>query len=335
MSGYAPTVGFGLSQPPIATLATMDAITLKAVQPFIADNILIPSPTLWRMTRAKGRTPKVQGGAIVTPIGFTTVPNGGPYWGGMMLTTTVPDPIQPSEQQWRNYRQPITVAYTDILANMGNASGLDYVKSIFQMASGTFVQILSQALWGVSPYNSSLDIDSIPGWVGSTTNTIAGINRSLTANAFWRPQLPLAGTSNSTALTPALAMTAYWNTVYGVDEPDYMTMNQASYAGFVNNFIPNIRYFNEFADEEAVQAGFASNFRFNKCVVMMDRWAPANNAWILNTKYLYPIFLQYDFFKVHPWIMATQQLVYTSYITSTLQLSCIQPRTQININTIQ
>lgn len=333
MSSYPSVVGFGLSQPPIQTLATMDAITLKAVQPFIADNILIPSPTLWRMTRAKGKTPKIQGGAIVTPVGFQTVPNGGPYWGGMMLTTSVPDPVQPSEQQWRNYRQPVTVAYTDILANMGNASGLDYVKSIFQMASGTFVQILSQALWGVSPFNSSLDVDNIPNWVGSTTNTIAGINRSLTSNAFWRPQAPLSQ-SGGGALTAATAMTQYWNCVYGVDEPDYFTMNQTSYAAFAGQFIPNIRYFNEFADEEAVQAGFASNFRFNKAVVIMDRWVPATTAYILNTKYLYPIFLQYDFFKVHPWIMATQQLVYTSYITTTLQISCIQPRTQGQIYNI-
>ncbi len=333
MSSYSATVGFGLSQPPIQALATMDAITLKAVQPFIADNILIPSPTLWRMTRAKGKTPKVQGGAIVTPIGFQTVPNGGPYWGGMMLTTAVPDPIQPSEQQWRNYQQPVTVAYTDILANMGNASGLDYVKSIFQMASGTFIQTLSQALWGVSPYNSSLDVDNIPNWVSSTSNTIAGINRSLSANAFWRPQTPV-NQSGGGALTGATAMSAYWQTVYGVDEPDYMTMNQTSYAAFANQFIPNIRYFNEFADEEAVQAGFASNFRFNKAVVIMDRWVPGTTAYILNTKYLYPIFLQYDFFKVHPWIMATQQLVYTSYISTTWQVTCVQPRTQVQITGI-
>ena len=333
MSGV---IGFGLHQPPVQVLQTMDSITQKGVVPYIADQVLIPCPTLWRMVKSRDKKPKFktgEGSSFVMPLMTQIVRTGGPYWGDMLLNNAVPDPIQPAEQQWRPYEQPISVPYTDIVFNLGQDTGLDFMKGIFQACAGSFLQILSQDLWNTT--QNPISVDSIPTWVSSVTNTVAGINRSVPANSFWLPQPPVAGGGSSSPLTYQLANYAYQQATYGYMQPDYLTMGPTSFAAFQSQFFANIRYFNEAPDEDALQAGFRYNFKFNNAIVLQDRYVPANQAFMLNCDHIFPVFHKGDFFNITPWIVGTNQLVFTCYITLTWQITCDQPRAQVQLYNIE
>ena len=88
----------------------------------------------------------------------------------------------------------------------------------------------------------------------------------------------------------ANADSAYWSTVFGYDEPDLMVMDNTRYANFKQAFQGNIRYTDNMQDKEALQAGFRYHFLFNNCIVLADRNTPANVAYIMNSKYIFPDF---------------------------------------------
>jgi hypothetical protein len=165
--------------------------------------------------------------------------------------------------------------------------------------------------------------------VDSTTNTIAGINRTTAANAWWRPPANVAG--GGVALSTTVAESAYQTVVYGYDEPDMLIMDNVRYAGFKNNFFTNIRFTNEFQDKEAVQMGFRYHFLWNNCIVIPDRNAPANTAHILNSRYIFPVFHEMDYFNVEPFIKPSNQRVVVSAMYLTWQLVCPSPRMNVMI----
>ena len=328
----AGVIGTGISTPPATLVQTVDAIVTKYVSPVIGDQVLLPSPTMWALVR---RGKKMAGGALVYPEFFSEETSGGAYYGAQLLNTALQDVVQPAEQQWRFYYEAVVLPYTDIILGRGGYAGVDIVRQKFQTATGSFTQKLARALWGTSPQNTSLDIDSIPTWVGSTTNTVAGINRSTAGNAFWQPPAPFS--NGGGALTAANADAAYWGsassagTVYGYDEPDLMTMPNASFTAFKQSFVGNIRYEQNIQDKEALQAGFRYHFLFNNCVVLADRNAPANEAWILNSKYLFPVFHEADYFVTDPWIKPSNQRILVSNMYLTWNLANLSPRMHAEI----
>ena len=314
-------VGTGISAPPATLVNTVQAIVQKYIAPVLGDQVLLPSPTMWALTR---RGKKMAGGALVYPEFFSEETSGGAYYGAQLLNTALQDVVQPAEQQWRFYYEAVVLPYTDIILGRGGYAGVDLVRQKFQTATGSFTQKLARALWNTSPQNTSLDIDGIQNWVGSTTNTIAGINRSTAGNAFWQPQAPLS--NGGGALTAANADQQYWNCVFGYDEPDLMVMTNTGFAGFKGQFQNNIRYEQNIQDKEALQAGFRYHFLFNNCIVLADRNAPSNTAWILNTKYVFPVFHEADYFTTDPWIKPSNQRILVSNMYLTEQLACLSPR---------
>jgi len=319
-------VGLGLASPPVQLSNTVNAISQKYIVPVLGDNVFKPSPVFWALTR-DGK--KFGAGELVFPeINQEELP-GGAYYGDQLLDTSVVDSVQPANQQWRPYRQPIVIPITDVILNRGGAGNLDIIKLKYQTASGSFLMKLSRALWHTSPQNTSLDIDDIDSWLGQTTNTIAGINRNLTANAFWQP--PANQNNTSGTLTPANAEAAYQAVVFGYDEPDLMIIVQNRYAGFKNNFTTLVRFGQGMQDEEALQVGFRNHFLFNNAIVVPDVFCLANSAYFLNSKYMFPVFHEADYFNVDPFIKPSNQRVLVSTMYLTFQLSNISPRMGIKI----
>lgn len=325
----ASVTGTGISSPPAQLTNTVQAIVTKFVAPVLGDQVLLPSPTMWALVR---RGKKMAGGALVYPEFFSEETTGGAYYGAQLLNTALQDVVQPAEQQWRFYYEAVVIPYTDIVLGRGGYAGVDIVRQKFQTAAGSFMQKLSRALWGTSPQNTALDIDNIDQWIGQTTNTIAGINRSSAGNTFWQPQANVSG--GSANLSTANADTAYWATVFGYDEPDLMVMDNTRYANFKQAFVGNIRYESNIQDKEALQAGFRYHFLFNNAIVLADRNAPANVAYIINTKYMFPTFHEADYFTIDPWVKPSNQRVLVSNIYLTWQLADLSPRMGVKITNI-
>jgi|SRR5579862_332362 len=322
-------VGTGMNTPPVQLVNTANAITEKHIQPIIGDVVFLPSPVWWGFTR-EGK--KFATGELVYPLATTEEMTGGAYYGDQLLDTAVVDSIQPANQVWKFYRQTLSLPITDIILNRGGAMGLDIVKTKFQIASASLLQKLCRALWHTAPQNTSLDVDDLVSWVQTTNNTIAGINRATAANAFWLPQANVSGGGGN--LTPTIAETAYQSTVFGYDEPDLMIMTQTQFAAFKQNFVGLERFTSNMQDQEAVQAGFRYHFLFNNCVVFADRFAPTGVAFILNTKYLWPVFHEDDYFTIDPWLKPSNQRVITSSMYVTWNVSCVGPRNQVAITSL-
>jgi hypothetical protein len=321
--------GTGISSPPAQLVNTVQALVTKFVAPVLGDQVLLPSPTLWALVR---RGKKMAGGALVYPEFFSEETTGGAYYGAQLLNTALQDVVQPAEQQWRFYYEAVVLPYTDIILGRGGYAGVDIVRQKFQTAAGSFMQKLSRSLWGSAPQNTSLDIDNIDQWIGQTTNTIAGINRSTAGNTFWQPAANVSG--GSANLSTSVADSAYWSAVYGYDEPDLMVMDNTRYSNFKQAFMSNLRYESNIQDKEALQAGFRYHFLFNNCIVLADRNAPANVAYIMNTKYIFPTFHEADYFTIDPWVKPSNQRVLVSNIYLTWQLADLSPRMGVKVTSI-
>lgn len=325
----ASVIGTGVATPPAQLVNTVQAIVQKYVAPVVGDQVLLPCPTMWALVR---RGKKMAGGALVYPEFFQEETTGGAYYGAQLLNTALQDVVQPAEQQWRFYYEAVVLPYTDIILGRGGYAGVDIVRQKFQTAAGSFMQKLARSLWHVAPQSTSLDIDDIDAWIGATTNNIAGIDRSVAANAFWKP--PANQSGGSAALSIVNADLAYWATVYGYDEPDLMVMDNTRYANFKQAFQATIRFTENMQDKEALQQGFRYHFLFNNCIVLADRNCPANVAYIMNSKYMFPVFHEADYFVIDPWVKPSNQRVLVSNMYLTWNLADLSPRMGIKITSI-
>jgi hypothetical protein len=323
-------VGLGLASPPVQLSNTVNAISQKFIVPVLGDNVFKPSPVFWALTREGKR---FGAGELIFPEIYQEELPGGAYFGDQLLDTSVVDSVQPANQQWKPYRQPVVIPITDIILNRGGSNNLDIIRAKFQTASGSFLQKLSRALWHTSPQNTSLDVDDLNSWVVSTTNTIAGINRSTAGNTFWQPN---ANVSVGTAGTVAEddVENAYQQITYGWDEPDLMLMTPTMYRSFKKAYTTQIRYNQPDQDEQAVQFGFRYHLKYNNMVVFQDRFLAlstlASNSHqyslLMNTKYVWPVFHPANYFDVDPFIRPSNQKVLVAQVTLTWQLSCVSPR---------
>jgi hypothetical protein len=322
----APSVvGLGLASPPVQLSNTINAISQKYIVPVLGDNVMRPSPVFWALTR-EGK--KFAGGELIFPEITQEELPGGAYYGDQLLDTSVVDSIAPADQQWKPYRQPIVIPVTDIILNRGGAGNLDLIKAKYQVASASFLQKLSRALWHTSPQNTSLDVDDLVSWVQTNNNVIAGIDRSQAVNAFW---LPATAVASGGAGTPAIFEPAYQSVTWGYDEPDLLTMNRANYALFKGNFTSEIRFGQGMQDDEALQVGFRNHFLFNNAVTVPDFFCPTGIAMFLNSKYIFPVFHEADYFNVDPFLKPSNQRVLVSTMYLTWNLSCIAPRMNVTI----
>jgi hypothetical protein len=324
MAGF---VGSGLYQPPVVAQATMDSITQRWIMPVIGDAIFIPSTALGEMT-AIGR--RVDAADIPFAVAARQLPGGGAFWGTQPISLEVPDPVQPALQNWKYYRQPLAVSLTDLWTNQASspAGVLNLIRAYMIMLSGTFLTILSNALWGDTSQPAGLAIDDVNAWLNNSTNTIAGINRTTAGNAFWVPNaaIPTGG-----SLTMAGMVSAYWSYAgnMGFDYPQVMFMGPTGYANFMNLFVNQIRYLNEYPDDDMVQSTYRQGVRFFTTKVVPDPYLAAEQpqtAVIINYKYIFPIFFSRVYFRFTPWIQPSNQLLLSTFLLLGWNIQCVSPK---------
>lgn len=328
--------GTGINQPSALLVNTLSAIAQKMIFPKVADLVFQPSPTFSFLNQyAK----KYNAGAeIVYPLLTTKITTRGSYWGDQLLPTSAIDAIQPADQVWRGYFQATTLPVMDIVIGRGGPAGLDLVKTYVQAAAGSMLDMLAEAVAGNAPFNSATDLDSISSWVLSTTNTIAGINRS--TSTFWQPQ---ANQAIGGHLTPIKLLPAYFLATYGYDEPNLLILNNTDFANFEAQFTQNansaasttiIRASDNYADTAPIQTSFRYHMRFKNAVVLADQHFPAGTGYLLNTKYIWCIYNMGSYFRMTPWIMPSNQDVITARIHVVMQLGCNRPIGQVALTTL-
>lgn len=324
----AITVGSGINSPPAVLANTLNAITLKYIHPELADNAFTPSPALQWATR-NGR--RFVGGELVYPLVTAEELTGGAYYGDQILQTQVVDSIQPANQLWRFYYQSVAIPFTDMIINSGPTGIIKLAKAKWQVGIASLLMKLSRAMFNISPQNTSIDIDDLMHWYYSTTNTIAGIDRSQTANAFWKPNTPVNVASAGTVAADDVE-NLYQQVTYGWDEPDLFLMTPGMYRSFRKAYYSQIRYNQPDQDDQAVQFGFRYHLKYNNMVVFQDRFLDQQTinahktSLMLNTKYSFPVFHPANYFEIDPFIRPSNQKVLVAQITLAWNWSCVSPR---------
>lgn len=303
-------IGSQLSQPPVSLINTANAFTKKYFAPNIADAIFLPSPTLWRLTR-NGQKIK-GGGAIVWPIISQEELTGGAYYGAQALDTSAVDSVQPAELQWKFYYQSIVIPYTDYLLNLGVGEAVPLIKGKEQIAMGSLLQKISRGVYGVSPQNTSNDIDSI-GEALAASGTYAGITINST---YWKCNGG-AGPTTGGSITAAALQTFYGQMTYGNEEPDTIITTQAGWNSTWGIFQALQRFI---YDDDTTRIGFKSHFMINNAVFLHDQFVPAGEMIALTSKYVDLVFNPSDYFTVEPFIRPTNQRVIVSQIFVQLNL---------------
>ena len=302
--------GAGLSQPPVVLINTANAITQKYFAPLLADSIFKPSPTLWRMTR-QGK--KLEGGGSLTwPIISQEETSGGAYYGAQNLNTDSFDSVTPAELQWRFYYQTIAIPYTDYLLNDGAFQSVSLIRAKEEIAMGSLLQKLARAVYGVSPNNTSIDLDSIITAL-SGSGSYAGITINTT---YWECNGGTGPTSGG-AVSLANMQTDYGSATYGNEEPDSIITTQSGWNAYWVLLQAQQRFMR---DEETTRGGFKNHLMFNNAVVLHDQFVPAGDMVMLTSKYARPVFHEKDYFKVDPFIRPTGQRVIVSQIWVTMNL---------------
>lgn len=314
--------GSSLSQPPFALIKSADAFTQKYFHPYMVDAVFKPSPSWWRLTR-KGR--KVHGGAIVVPVVDSEETTGGAYWGAQVLDTSLSDSVRPAQWEWKAYYQAIVIPYTDLVLNSGPTAVIDLYKAKCEIAMGSLLQKLARGLYKVAPQNTANDLDSLVDAVTSTTNTYAGIDRSVAGNEFWRPNV----ITTSEVISLASMQGAYGQATLGNEEPDTILTTQAGFNEYWELLVGNIRYPDP--DQETIRAGFRRHLVFNNAVVLHDRFisdSPTPAMYFLNTKYVDVHFHENEYFTIDPFVKPYNQRVLVSGIYVMLNLKVTNPRMQ-------
>lgn len=333
----ALTVGTGINAPPAQLVNTLNSITQKYIHPEIADNAFTPSPALQWLTR-NGR--HFHGGELVYPLATQEELTGGAFFGDQILQTQVIDSIQPANQLWKFYYQSVAIPWTDLILNAGPEGVIKLAKAKWSIGVASFLMKLSRALWHLSPQNTSIDVDDAVAWIFTSNNVIAGIDRSVAANAFWKAPTP-AQVANAGVLTADDVEGAYQTVTFGFDEPDLMLLPPDMYRSFRKAYFSQIRYNQPDQDEQAVQFGFRYHLKFNNLVVFQDRFLSSITSgtgpttelgFIINSRYFWPVFHPANYFDTDPFIRPSNQKVLVSQLTTTINFSDISPRMNIAID---
>lgn len=321
------TPGTNLVTPPIVETATMNAITVKALQPVMGDAVFQPSTALGQLTRERRR---IQSATVLTSIAAVDDNSGGAYYGAQPLARRVVDAIRPAEQQWRFYQQPIVIPETDMILNV--ASNPDAVHNLLlnkmMIATGSLIVMLARALWTDPNQPSTLAIDTIPAWLNNTTNTIAGINRTTSGNTFWVPNTAYDMTT-FTLSNLLLAWHQYVGRQLGYDYPQCFLMGPIAFATLESLMVQQIRYTNSDVDSKSAQSAMREHFMFKQATCIEDPYLESldpGNAYIINFRYLYPVFLLNFYFNFRPWMSPSQQFILVSYIRLAWNITCISPK---------
>lgn len=180
----------------------------------------------------------------------------------------------------------ITLYGFDSMKNDGPESVFSQVELKFLNASLKMAKLLATNMYLSSQdAGRSKHIEGFRAWYDDATNypAVGGITRTdVMASGTVGGLNAYYADIGSNFTLPALNQ-AYGAAWFGADHPDLIVATQNAWNLIWNALQPNQRYRDKESDVGI--AGFQA-FQFNSAEVVVDKYAPANLVWGLNTKYI-------------------------------------------------
>jgi len=210
-------------------------------------------------------------------------PTASSYTRWQTLNVTPVELVQNLTLDWKWYQVPAVIDGPSEAVNAGVLRVLDLVAIALQSAELQIRDQLGTDIYATGvPTASALDPLPLAVDDGSSDNseptTYAGIDRSQTANAFWKAQIL---TANSNPPSRSLFQQMYGKCTFGSTAPDLIVTTQRVFDQLWEIAAAQQRY--DEGDEFTLGAPF---LRFNRARVMVDQHAPAGYAFFLNTDFI-------------------------------------------------
>lgn len=235
----------------------------------------------WLTTKGRKRTEN-GGESIVVQLMYGKNSTVRSYDGYEQLDTTPQEGLSAAKFPWKQVAGSIAISRKEERQNSGEAKIISLIDSKVTQAQISMRDALNAMFFGDGTGNGSKDIFGFQLLIenGAAWGTLAGIDRSLASNAFWRNQW--LGTVGSFATNGLNKMrTLYNNCSRGNDHPDFSVCDQTTFEAYEAILAPLER----FTDTKTGDAGF-ENLKFKGLVLGYDEQAPAASLYMANSKWL-------------------------------------------------
>ena len=268
------------------TFTELVTTTYRKHKKDIADN-LSNRNALYKYLMKKGNKRTEDGGlTIVCPLDYASNSTYQRFTDWDVLNIGASDVISAAEYQWRQIAMHVTASKRELLINSGETQIKNLAKAKLKNMIRTYENSFSNDLY--SDGSASNQIDGLQKIIADTnTNTVGGIDASVTANAFWRNRVSDASdlvTTMTSANMEAGVMLPTWLAVDRgpSDSPDLIVMDSVYFTLYEGSQLSIKRY----TDSSSADGGFVTMKYKNADVVYDNGGIPASHAYFINTNYL-------------------------------------------------
>jgi hypothetical protein len=291
-------------------LSEIVTTTLRNRTGELADNMSRNNAALLRLTR-RGNLKTFSGGrTIVQELNYANNQTFQWYSGYQTLNIAPSQVFTAAEYPIRQAAVAVSISGLEELQNSGEEAIIDLLESRIMNAEDTFMNGLSQGVYGDGTVTNSVSGLQLLVASSPTTGTVGGIDRSLWS--FWQNQAWSAATNGGTTISAASIlsqMDALWTLlVRGRDYPDLIIMDNVMYRAYLASLQAIQRIGPEATAPDMAEYGFMSLKYLNADVVLDGGFqgfstdplppqvsssssavggTPSTTAYFLNTKYLH------------------------------------------------
>jgi|SRR3989304_2134222 len=201
------------------------------------------------------------------------------YDGYEPLDVTPQEGMTSAKYPWKQVSGSISISRKEERQNSGEQRIINLLESKVKQAEISMRDTLNAMLYADGSGNGSKDIFGLDLLVedGAAWGTLAGIDRSDAANAWWRNQY-----INGALTTLQADMTTLYNrSSRGNEHPDFGVTTQTIYEKFESNQLTNQR----FMDSRVADVQFEL-LKFKGMVLGWDEQCSADSLFMLNSAYL-------------------------------------------------
>ena len=290
-------------------LSEIVTTTLRNRTGELADNMSRNNATLLRLSR-KGNMKTFSGGrTIVQELNYADNQTFQWYSGYQTLNIAPSQVFSAAEYPIRQAAVAVSISGLEELQNSGEEAIIDLLESRIMNAEDTFMNGLSQGVYGDGSVTNSVGGLQLLVSSSPTSGVVGGIDRSVWT--FWQNQTWSASSNGSTTLSSASIlqqMDALWvNLVRGRDYPDLIVADNITYRYYLNALQAIQRIGPETRAPDLAEYGFTT-LKYLQADVVLDGGfqgfandpippdisganaiggAPSTTMYFLNTKYLF------------------------------------------------
>ena len=251
-------------------LSEIVTTTLRNRTGELADNMSRNNATLLRLTR-RGNLKTFSGGrTIVQELNYADNQAFQWYSGYQSLNISPSQVFSAAEYPIRQAAVAVSISGLEELQNSGEEAIIDLLESRIMNAEDTFMNGLSQGVYGDGTVSNSVGGLQLLVAATPTSGVVGGIDRSVWT--FWQNQSWSASTNGNTVLGSATIlsqMDALWVTlVRGRDYPDLIVADNVAYRYYLNALQSIQRIGPENVAPDLAEFGFMSLKYLNADVVL-------------------------------------------------------------------